>query len=332
LRLPAPEPKPLVVRCDADEQIGLGHVGRAFAVAEALADRLGVEPVLVGRESAVLDGFVAGRRMRFHRLTKPGYAPDDVLSTLEDGSVLVSDTYELTQKALDRVAAGNVRHVVIDDFARLRRWPCDVVVNPNIGASAAAYEGARRVLVGSPYALVRREIAALRREGAPPRSKVRRVIVALSGGAWRDAGRSLLEHLVEVVGGGVEVRVATRESCPGPLEPVPPETLAEHLAWADLGLLGGGVVKYEAACLGLPALLLAVVPHQAAVAAAYAATGAGGYLGELGRVAPPEVAAAVAGLVEDAASVRRMSEAATALVDGRGAERVADALLEVAGA
>jgi UDP-2,4-diacetamido-2,4,6-trideoxy-beta-L-altropyranose hydrolase len=319
---------PLVVRCDADERIGLGHATRALTLAEALSARLGVEPLLVARESPILERFVAERGVRTRRVEEDGYALDAVLAALSPRAILVTDSYELTHDALDAVAAAGARHVVIDDFAELESWPCDVVVNPNLGAAADRYRGPRRVLVGPRYALMRQEIAQ-RNGGRRSHGHSRRVVVSLGGGDWGVAGHALLEGLADAVDESTHVRVTTTAACPEPLEAVAPETLAEHLAWADLGVIGGGVVKYEAACLGLPALLIAVVPHQAEVAPLYARAGAARYLGELWRVEPKSVADAIHNLLDSPATLRRMSAAATALVDGRGADRVADAVLQV---
>lgn len=315
------------MRCDADERIGLGHVTRALSLAEALSARLGTQPVIVARESTVLDQFLAGRGVHRCAVQEPGYAVDTVLEVLGAGAILVTDSYELTQPAVDAVAATGVQHVVIDDFAPFERWTCDVLVNPNIGAVAANYRGPRRILVGPRYALVRREITCRRRDRRA-RPHPCRVVVSLGGSDWGSTGHELLDGLAEMAGDRTHVRVTTTAICPEPLEAVAPQTMAEQLVWADLGVVGGGVVKYEAACLGLPTLLLAVVPHQAEVAARFARSGAAArYLGELGHVEPRQVADALRELLDRPDILRRMSKTAMMLVDGHGADRVADAIL-----
>jgi spore coat polysaccharide biosynthesis protein SpsF len=94
-----------------------------------------------------------------------------------------------------------------------------------------------------------------------------------------------------------------------------------------MAVLSGGVLKYEAAACGLPALLVAVVEHQVDAARRLAVAGAARYLGRLDRLSAFALGTAVARLRRDADSRRRMLTAGRRLVDGRGVQRIADAVL-----
>jgi hypothetical protein len=109
-----------------------------------------------------------------------------------------------------------------------------------------------------------------------------------------------------------------------------PADLAERLATADLAVVGAGTMKFEVACLGRPAILLAVADDQLAVGGPYAATGAADYLGDGRTLDPGVVREAVARLLEDPGRRRAMARVAFELVDGDGAGRVARAVLAVA--
>jgi len=321
----------LVIRCDADATIGLGHAGRALALAEELGERLGVEPCFVARPDPLLTTFLSSRAVRLEPLEGDGYAADAVLDAADGDAVVVSDTGELDQAALDAVAAAGVRHLVVDDFPRAGRWPCDVVVNPNLGADASAYGSGPRVGAGPRYALLRREIQALSERPLEPREPGRRVLVCLGGGSWRGRAVNLLGALAAL--DEAEVR-ATVEGLvvPAGIEAVPRSSLPEQLAWADVGVLSGGVVKYEAAAAGLPMLLLAAVEHQRTVAEAFAAAGVAEYAGLLATAEVEAVAARVLQLLGRPDERLALARRGRVLVDGRGAERAADLLLTVPGA
>jgi spore coat polysaccharide biosynthesis predicted glycosyltransferase SpsG len=314
----------ILLRCDADERTGLGHAARALALGEALTARLGAEPEFVSRPTALLLRFAGERRVPVTAVTDVGYDSAAVLAAASRAVALVSDTYELDAGSLARVCAARLPHVVVDDFARLADWPCDVVVNPNLGADPDRYRGAGRVLAGAAYALVRREVreaAAVRR----PTTADCRVLVCLGGGAWPAAAGPLLAALVSA---GLGVRATTREPVPAGVEAVDPDSLPAQFVWADVAVISGGVVKYEAAACGVPTVVTAVVEHQHDVAAAFASTGAAVYAGEIGRAAPAALCDKVTGLLADERRRAAMAAAGRALVDGRGAERAADALLE----
>jgi spore coat polysaccharide biosynthesis predicted glycosyltransferase SpsG len=91
-------------------------------------------------------------------------------------------------------------------------------------------------------------------------------------------------------------------------------------------------MKFELALLGRPAILLAAVDDQLAVAGPFAATGAARYLGDGRTIDPAVVAEAVEELIGDAATRLAIGRRGPEIVDGRGAERIAAALLALAGA
>lgn len=289
-----------------------------------MAARSRSELVFLSRPSTLLRAFANRYGIPLRPLAGDGYALPEVLAALDGGSILVSDTYDLDEEALAEVAWTRVRHAVVDDFARHSQWPCDVVVNPNLGASAEPYAGARHVLAGERYALLRREVRAAARAAPKRIDSGRRVLVCLGGGSWPPAAERVLRA---VAGLGENVRATTRDAVPPGVAAVDPDSLPQQLAWADVGVISGGVIKYEAAACGLPSLVLAAVEHQERVAFDFAARGAAVYLGSLRTEAPKVVAAEVLALLDNSERRLEMSAAGRRLVDGRGADRVAETLL-----
>lgn len=309
----------LFVRCDGSAAMGLGHASRALALAQELGGRLGSDPIFLGHEDPVLVDFLAGRR--FEPLSADGYAAAEVVARLAPHDVLVSDSYELDEPALEVVAARGIRHIVVDDFGRLSRWPCEVVVNPNLGAENLPYPGARDVLRGPAYSLLRREIVEASQRRHP--STRSRVLVCFGGGRWPREATTILRALGLLAADGGLVVATTSADVPHGVRAAPPSALADELSRAWVAVLSAGVLKYEAAACGVPAVLLSAVEHQHAVGAAFAASGPATYLGRLETVSPADVAETVGRLLADREERRRMSESGRALVDGRGAERVA---------
>ncbi len=153
--------------------------------------------------------------------------------------------------------------------------------------------------------------------GSDPEGVTERLADALDGApAWRASAVVGSDH---------------RAVGPLPIEVVrDPPDLAERLASCDLALIGGGTMKFEVACLGRPAILLAVADDQLAVGPAFAATGAALWLGDGRTTDPHSVRAFVDELVTDDVRLRAIATRARSVVDGRGADRIADAILGVA--
>jgi spore coat polysaccharide biosynthesis predicted glycosyltransferase SpsG len=298
--------------------IGLGHAGRSLAVGEALAARFELVPVVLGHPDPLLSRFVSGAGYELLPLPVPGYAATEVAETVGPGWVVISDSYDLDQQAVVEIADSGALHVVIDDFAAIDQWRGAIVVNPNIGGEQFAYRGAQAVAAGPRYALFRAEIAHLADRKANLAQVARRVLVSLGGGTWPEEAEALLDVLARTP---FEVRATFDSNRP---EAVAPETLAQQLDWADVAIVSGGVIKYEAAAAGVPMIVVAVVPHQAEVARSFAAESGASFAGLLSEVTPSEVVDRVERLAADLEARTQLSLRSQDLVDGRGAQRVAD--------
>jgi spore coat polysaccharide biosynthesis predicted glycosyltransferase SpsG len=103
------------------------------------------------------------------------------------------------------------------------------------------------------------------------------------------------------------------------------------MADADVAIASAGQTVYELLACGTPTVAFEAAGNQAA---SLDALGRAGVVSIAGRAAEPGCSARAVSLLErlrrSIAERRRLSEAARALVDGRGADRVAAAMLEAA--
>jgi hypothetical protein len=221
---------------------------------------------------------------------------------------------------------------VFDD----REWfrgAAALVIQPSLdrwSGSAAAGE----VLAGYAYAPIRsslRELAA-----RPPRqANTSEVLVCFGGSDPADVGGRLAPAVADA--GGWPTTVVVGPDYHGRLDESTdvlrdPPDLDGRLASATLVVGGAGTMKFELALLGRPAVLLAVVDDQLPVGPPFAATGAARYVGDGREIDPAQVAAAVAALMADEAARTAMGERGRTVVDGRGADRIAAAVLRLDGA
>jgi UDP-2,4-diacetamido-2,4,6-trideoxy-beta-L-altropyranose hydrolase len=106
------------------------------------------------------------------------------------------------------------------------------------------------------------------------------------------------------------------------------QEMAALMARADCALGAPGTATWERCALGLPAIVTILAENQAAIGTAVDAAGAHRLLGRHGNVSAADYAHALHSL--DAAALHRMSQAAAAICDGTGAEKVAAHLEAVA--
>jgi UDP-2,4-diacetamido-2,4,6-trideoxy-beta-L-altropyranose hydrolase len=308
----------LVPECGSG--VGLGHLERMLALADALRPDLAAVVVLPAGESGL-----------HHRVVRRGHdtieesgdaaerAPAATARLTPDVIVLDGYHFEVaTQQELRRRAP----LIVVDDLVHPAL--CDLAVNPSPGGDGKRPAGADAFLGGARYALVSADVLearrALHRQGRGRRSvlvstgatDVRRITSRVTG--------DLLRHdpdVEVVVVVGPEMDRSDLPDHPHLRVLLVPPTLAGALATATVFAGAAGTSAVQAACVGVPAVITPVVDNQRDQAAALAAAGCALV------VDPEELAGACLRLLDDPERRTEMARLGRELVDGRGAARVA---------
>lgn len=325
----------LVMRADAGGALGSGHVMRCLALAQAWRARGGAAQLV----SADLPERLAARAAAagVDVLAVPGerasLADAAALRAIAAGADgLVVDGYTFSSAYL-AACAGAAPLLVVDDVAALERYDADIILNQNAHARPALYagrSGSARLLLGGAYALLRPEFRDLDRNGA------RVGVLATFGGVdpygvselFLDACAMAPCDATLIVGPANErsSEIARRAGDVGVAIATDVADMAQRLARAALVVTAGGSTLWEGCAAGAPMLVTAVVPEEEVSAADLAAAGACRYLGPRAALTASDLAAAVTALLAAPDERAALARAASALVDGRGADRVIDAL------
>jgi UDP-2,4-diacetamido-2,4,6-trideoxy-beta-L-altropyranose hydrolase len=334
----------IAFRTGAGSALGLGHLSRCLALARALRT-LGAESRMLidgdhrTLELAMAAGFEASAVAR----------ADDPEATLEwcgrlGASALVVDSYGFTTDDLAVFVAAGRPVAVFDDTAN-RELPVDLVINGGAGARALPYRGGPRTryLLGPSYLALRPEFA----EAAPRtiHDNVQRALVTIGGAdpgrlvaplmRWAIAGLGAIT--LDVVAGPLVDDVASVRAAVGAVAGQvvlheSPKHLRDLMLAVDLAITGGGQTVYELAATGTPMVAIGLAANQTPNVDAMRAAGALAYAGDVHDAAlGPGLVATLAALAADPWRRADMSRRGRALVDGRGAPRVARALLDLIG-
>ncbi len=344
-----------LVRADGSPTIGLGHVGRMLVLGSELRRRGWTVVFAVQEACEVAVRTIAARGFEVERVAAVAGSEEDAARTRAVASrrgaaLLVVDGYAFGAGYLRAVrTAEALRLCGVDDlFGPVAG--CDAVLNGNLFADASGYEPplAPRMLLGPRYALVRETFLAARR--APRGAPVERLLVTFGGS---DATRQTMKALaalrllgpgepplrVRVVTGGANAPAFVREledeaqRCqPHAIEVRRAvDDMASEMAWADAAVTAAGTTCLELSCVGVPAITIAVADNQRRVADACGSLGLMRSLGWHDDVSAESLARALVDLRHDTPARVAMVEAQHMHVDGRGAERVAEALTELVG-
>ena len=324
----------LLIRPDCRDHVGLGHLVRGVALAEAWIEMGGRVTLAVDRRESDLGQIVPdGIDVVQIGANSNGRDVISVANRVRAAWVVV-DGYDFDVELERSIRGAGHRVMVMDDFGQ-RPHDADLVVDQNIAAERGSY-GPGRVLLGPRYALIRAGMRAARELVVEGDDRID-VLVTFGGSAPGDGAEmvtALVEELdarIETLGPGfgpIKDRRRRRRVTNHGIVPDP----APYFRAADLVVGAAGSTTLELCHLGVPSVLMALAPNQEAVGAALARAGAAIYLGRGPRVLTSEVITAVRELLVDPVRRGHMSEVASGLVDGEGAARVSRELLaEVSG-
>jgi spore coat polysaccharide biosynthesis predicted glycosyltransferase SpsG len=313
-----------LVRAASRPEVGAGHVSRCRVLARALArhapttlvidddgwrERLAGEPFAVQTAAGAAEGALAGAVVDSYALGDAEWAA-------------------LRRRA--RVLAQ------LDDFLAPRK-EADVSINaaPHLEGTAL---GGRLALLGPGYALVDPRYALSGRAAA---ERVDHMLTSFGASDPGDAtglalaalGLARLDVRIVVALGSQAPHLAAvrrRAEALGAELIVDAPDLVEQLARSDLALGAGGVGLLERMAAGVPSLSFALAGNQQLQLSGAAAKGATRYLGAAAEASAEALSTAIVELAGDRPAREAMSRRGRALVDGRGGERTAAALLELA--
>lgn len=334
----------LLLRADGGPGLGAGHVMRCLALAQEW-QRRGGRAVLA---AALLDEGLRNRAREegvdVETLAATPASQQDAEATRDAAARhrpewIVLDGYAFGLHYQRRLG-DPARLAHIDDFGRAQGHLGRLVVDANLGAGPQHYPGRgaeTRLLLGPPFALLRREFHAYRdwRRTTPP--VARRLLVSFGGVPLLGPVERVLRALplarvpfeTRVVLGAAQAAAAPRglEEPRGTIEFLPSVSdMAPLMAWAEISLTAGGSSSWELCFMGVPMLMTPVAENQVEIVAALKRAGLARSLGWFQDLDPAPIARALDDLAGDAAIRSRMSHAGRELVDGLGAQRVVDAL------
>ena len=332
------EPR-ILFRVDGSKVMGMGHVYRSLAIAEALRE---------GSRAEISFLMSADHSEGIATISKSGYPVrvfragglDSILDSIRDfaPSVVINDlplVEETYLRSLGRLGTVTINLVdTLDDLERVSRDAQFVisVMNEDRETPEGFYGG-------PAFAILRRHFQGRERAfrdkpakillsfgGADPQAltvKVARAlaplareveIVSVAGPAFPHT--AVFEALQRTLGAnlplvkGVEVQIA------------------DLMLDADLVLCSGGMSVYEIAALGTPGVVLAQNAREDRRMREFSRFGTIEYLGLGVDVEEAAVLETVRRILTDAAKRRAMSDRGRSLVDGYGAARAASIVLE----
>ena len=344
-----------VIRVDGSTRLGMGHIMRCLAVADALRRRAGVESIFLSKrfEPAALGV-----------IREQGYRLEPLMATpLSEGDV--RQTQESLQRHAARLLITDLCHAeALEDRARLVRyhrrlreraftllftggmsvdWPADIIVSPYFRRRYPAGIRSSSVrLTGPAYAVFRREFLAAGRRARRIARKARRVLITIGGSDELGLTTRILDALQRLPEPRPEVRVIIGVTYAPALRARVLQQLRDYdgvssmlahninmasaMSWADLAVIGDGLTKYEAALTGTPSVTLTRRDREDRLSRQFRWSGTSVVIERAEAASPRRLSAVIGRVLNDPGRRARMSRRGRRLIDGRGVERIIETI------
>ena len=328
----------ILIRADANEQIGVGHVMRCLSVADAF--RADGQDVLFVTADHKADPLIRGKGFEAVCLDSEwkliGTENPGVLIDKYRPGVLIVDSYYVTESFFDGVS-DDVHTVYIDDLNE-KLFKVDLLINYNIFSSEMDYsrytQQGTRLLLGPGYAPLRKEFRNM--EPHAVRDVAHDVLISAGGSDPLGITEMLTAKICPVwpdirfhlVIGALNPRLDAIRKMAGAnaVLHIHEQDMAGLMKQCDLAISAAGSTLYELCAVGVPTITYTLADNQLPAAEQFQRQGimlnAGDCRENMAFV--ETVRSCLAELLQHRLKRQEMSTLMHNLVDGQGAARIVE--------
>ena len=262
---------------------------------------------------------------------------------LQRNTSILVDSYYVTEKYLAALKS-RITTIYMDDIYAFS-YPVDMLINYNIYGEEMGYEkdaafADTKLLLGTEYVPLREEFLA----GEQQRTAANCGILITTGGSdsFNLAGQLLMEAMkydalkekeYHVVSGSLNPHIGELQALAEKHENIHIHcnvtNMAELMAESEVALSAGGSTLYELCAMGVPVIAFSFAENQERLVQTFVKRGIAQYGGNYRTDGNKMIQNTIAGLetlLEDENLQTEYREKARTLVDGKGADRIAEAI------
>lgn len=341
----------LIIRADATEIIGFGHVMRCLSFALVWLEKMG-DVILISHCSfESLNDKIKRMGIKFIQLNGSIPNTQDIeithsIISKNPAKWVMLDGYHFTSNYHLQIKKTGRNLLVMDDYNHLPDYYADILVNQNINAERINYNCPDQTLklLGSKYVFLREEFINIPRK-KKCQKRVKNVLITMGGSDSENVSSLVLKSFQHISVSGLNIRVIVgpgfrfinelRKSAvglSGTIEFVNcPPKMSEHMLWADLAISAAGSTCWELAYIGVPSLILVVAENQEMNANAFSERDSFYNLGWYNKLTEKTIARKINQVIADIVFRQEMVNNQQKLVDGRGAHRIVNEISEFMG-
>ena len=333
------------IRVDGGENIGMGHIQRCLALAQQLKKR-NTEVIFIFLKNEIVKEKIEKEGFGEIELKERIDLKEDLIKTSkiikeESIDILITDSYKFNQDYLVEIKKKTPFLISIDDLGKFS-FPSDIVINQNIYAKSLNYRslnGKTKFLLGPKYALLREEFTNVKERKIE--EKIQNLLITLGGEDRFNLSPKILKVLDKIEEDfGITVIIGPFFKNLTQIEKVikkmkkkvnlihNPFSISKLMLSSDLAISGGGITLYELAATSTPALSICLADNQLKSIKRMERKGMIIGLGWGNRFAEEEFRQNLSTLCNNFELRKKMCQKGQKLVDGKGAQRVTNLILQ----
>jgi UDP-2,4-diacetamido-2,4,6-trideoxy-beta-L-altropyranose hydrolase len=333
----------IVVRSDSTLEIGTGHIMRCLALSQAWQDEGGKVIFVCAQLSPALESRLLNEKIKTHYINSLLGSKEDATDTILFAKMtgakwIVLDGYHFGAEYQKVIKESGLSLLFIDDYGHAEYYHADIVLNQNIYADMSyypKYEPYTRFLLGTKYALIRKEFLKWSGWHRDIPEVARKILVTLGGSDPDNVTLKVIEAVKTVDVKGIEAIIVVGST--NPHFDVIQETVKDHshftliknaenmpelMAWADVAISAGGSTCWELAYLGTPFIAITIADNQKPVVMGISAQKATVNLGNSQILTQKKIANMIKKVIKSINKRSNLSKNLKKLVDGEGVSRV----------
>jgi spore coat polysaccharide biosynthesis protein SpsF len=339
----------ILIRCDGDSRVGMGHVVRCLALAEELRDGHGCGITFamgtdgVGAEKVKKEGFPLVIQNADSHEEK---WLDNLIQNYSFDVLVFDIRTDLLRDSLRQWRHEGQFVVLIDDPSD-RRLEADLAFYPPVpqvkridwtGFTGELYVGWEWVILRKEFS---QEIVNKKSAIRNPQSAIAKVLVTMGGsdpqGMTFKAVKALelLEEEFEVVvvlGAGFQHKKQLDDLLSGCKHHFDVQedviNMAELMTQSDLAVASFGVTAYELAAMGVPAIYLCLTEDHAESASAFVEADMAVCLGVFTHVSTEMMTGGISNILNNKSLLSGLANNARKYIDGQGVARISHLMIE----
>lgn len=338
----------LIIRADADEKIGTGHIMRCIALAQEWKRRDSRVIFISNCTVHQLRDRIKSFGFQLENIQHAYPHRKDIENTIAvikrtGAENIVVDGYHFDEAYHTALKKQKIKLAVLDDYNHLPFYNTDILINQNLGAEKIRYSTLPETirLTGSEYIMLRDEFLNCKDDNQIIPGKVEKIVVSMGGSDPDNTTLKIVKALDLIDDTSLEIKIILGpenrhvQSIKKLVSPSnlkyeilsDPDNMPELLIWADIVISAGGSTSWELLYLNKPAVFLINAENQIKIVETIETLGAGINAGWHEKVPVNTIAQKIKTLIESAKTRDTIRKNSRKVVNGKGREKITLSLL-----